>query len=161
MERKYYPPIITKNGRIALLTMKDFNAAVEEGKSILLICSGNALIIGADKISENNYSAYTASISEETFSITDFSRFYKIIITEGIKVYMKSGGPANYYNAEIGFYDDLTTFSSFIASPSYNDETELEFIRFRKTVDIESMKWYVNDDMWDAIKDMPCFEGDK
>lgn len=36
MKPKYYPPIVTKNGRIALLTMKDFNNAVEEGKSILL-----------------------------------------------------------------------------------------------------------------------------
>lgn len=160
MEPKYYPPIVTKNGRIALLTMKDFNAAVEEGKSILLICSGNALIIGADKISENNYSAYTASISEETFSVTDFSRFYKIIVTEGIRVYMKTGAPANYYNAETGFYDDLTTFSSFVAGPLYNDETEIEFMRLRKTVDIESMKWYTNDDIWDAIKDMSFFQGD-
>ena len=160
MEPKYYSPTITKNGRIALLTMEDFNSAVDADKSILLICNGSVSIIGADKISENSYSAYTANISEETFSITEFSRFYKIIITEGIKVYMKTGYCANYFsNYSKQFADLQTSYNEFVHSAFYNGESEEEFTKYIYTIDVEATKNCVTSDIWDAIKDMRYFRG--
>lgn len=167
MERKYYPVIIN-NGRIALLTFEDFNAAVDAGKSILLICNGSALIIGANKISEYNYSAYTASISEKTFSVTDFSRFYKIIVTEGIRVYMKTGNFATYFQEGYNnsFVDFDTSYDDFTHSDFYNGESEREFEDYQCTVDVEATKRYLSGDrkkaeeIWDSIKGMSCFRGE-
>lgn len=157
-----YQYIVCSNGRIALYEKKDFENAVSLEKSLLIICNGVAYVIGADRIDDNNYSCYTIKVKNITYTAEELQKFYKVIITEGIKVFMKTGSYATYFDTYSNrFADFQTPYTEFIHSTDYNGESEEEFIEYTYTVDAKKTKWFTTDDIWNAIKDMPYFEGDK
>lgn len=162
MDKKYYP-VITKNGRIAVFKIEDFDAAIAEGKALLIVCGGSAIIIGADAVADH-YDVYTREVSEETFDGEVIRRFHKIIVTDGIRVLMKTGNYATHFaDYSSSFVDCITTYNEFIDSPYYEGETEAEFEKYQYTVDVEKTKRFINGDrkeqeeIWESIKGMSCF----
>jgi hypothetical protein len=157
-----YQYIVCSNGRIALYEKKDFENAVSLEKSLLIICNGIAYVVGADRIDDNNYSCYTIKVNNITYTAEELQKFYKVIITEGIKVYMKTGSCATHFDTYSNrFADFQTSYNEFIDSAYYNNESIEESVKYAYIVDVEETKRRIADDIWDAIKDMPCFEGDK
>ena len=82
-------------------------------------------------------------------------KFHKVIITDGVKVYMQTGGPATAYNC--AFVDIDTTFGEFKNGLLYDGETEDEFEKLRWKVDIgrtqKSLgRWEETENIWNAIK---------
>ena len=92
---------IFPNGRIVAIPEEEYMAAIEAGKEILVFCGGwaggYARAFGADKeqdIYEPNktcYMTYSYDVMDKTFTPEDMKRFAKVIVTDGIRVYMKTG----------------------------------------------------------------------
>ena len=163
-KRPIYNPYIFPNGRIALVKDSDMTGAIEAGKEILIFCGGwsggYAMTVGANKnyypVFGECWEMYSYDIKDTTFSSEDMLRFHKVIITDGIKVYMKTGEPATQYFGGY-FYDWDTSFTEFEEKWCYNGETEEDFETFRRTIDAEKTHNMLGrgkeaDEIWDSIK---------
>lgn len=161
-----YQYITCSNGRIALYDEEDFENAVSLEKSLLIICGGEAYVVGADRIDDDNYSCYTIKVNNITYAAEELQKFYKVIITEGIRVYMKTGEPATYHS-EYAFCDDYTTYDDFVNSVWYNGESETKFEELCQTVDVKATKRYLSGnrekakEIWDSIKGLSWFYEEK
>ena len=163
-KRPIYNPYIFPNGRIALVKGSDMTEAIEAGKEILIFCGGwsggYAIAVGADKnydpVFGECWEMYSYDIKDATFSSEDMRRFHKVIITDGIKVYMKTGEPATYFSGVV-FFDWDTSFTEFEEKWDYNGETEEDFKNFRSIIDVEKTHNMLGrgkeaDEIWDSIK---------
>lgn len=163
-KRPIYNPYIFPNGRIALVKDSDMTEAIEAGKEILIFCGGwsggYAMAVGANKnydpVFGECWEMYSYDIKDTTFSSEDMLRFHKVIITDGIKVYMKTGEPATQYFCGY-FHDWDTSFTEFEEKWCYNGETEEDFETFRRTIDAEKTHNMLGrgkeaDEIWDSIK---------
>lgn len=163
-KRPIYNPYIFPNGRIALVKDSDMTEAIEAGKEILIFCGGwsggYAMAVGANKnydpVFGECWEMYSYDIKDTTFSSEDILRFHKVIITDGIKVYMKTGEPATQYFCGY-FHDWDTSFTEFEDEWYYNGETEEDFETFRRTIDVEKTRAMLGsakeaDEIWDSIK---------
>lgn len=161
--RLEYDAHIFPNGRIALVNQSDFDEAINQGKEILIFCGGwsggYAKAVGADKFFDPDFgecwNLYAYDIKDTTFSAEDMQKFHKVIITDGVKVYMQTGGPATLYDC--AFVDLDTTFGEFKRGFLYDGETEEEFEKLRWKVDIgrtqKSLgRWKEAKDIWNSIK---------
>ena len=159
-----YVPYVFPNGRIALVKDSDMTEAIEAGKEILIFCGGwsggYAMAVGADKnydpVFGECWEMYSYDIKDTTFSSEDMRRFHKVIITDGIKVYMKTGEPATYFSGSV-FFDFDTYFTEFEEKWDYNGETEEDFKNFRSVIDVEKTRAMLGsakeaDEIWDSIK---------
>lgn len=123
MERKY-SCYFMRDGRAVFIENKDIYESIDAEKELLIIDthSGEAFAIGADKEvndkqygidSEYIYNMYSRSYNNVDESVSDCSRFNKIVFVKGERIYMKSGNEAtDYWNghfSEYGNYkpDDL------------------------------------------------------
>lgn len=147
------------NGRIAVVPTKDFDEAIKQNKEILIFCGGwsggYACAIGANKLFYPNlgecWEMYSYSIKEETFSAEDMQKFYKVVVTDGIKVYMKTGEPATSYFGD--FADWSTSFEKFKQSYIYDNETNEDFEKMRFAVDVEKTRRMLNNpEIWESIQ---------
>lgn len=146
-----YMAEIFANGRIALIPWSDFDDAVESGKEILVFCGGwsggYARAFGADKTDDiygiNNgkpfYELYAYDVKDKTFTPEDYSKFSRIIVTDGIRVYMKTGEQATSHDCFFCDYD--TTYETYERRYNpYSDEKKLtleEFEKARCSVDVD------------------------
>ena len=159
-----YNSYIFPNGRIALVKDSDMAEAIEAGKEILIFCGGwsggYAMAVGANKncdpVFGECWEMYSYDIKDTTFSSEDMRRFHKVIITDGIKVYMKTGEPATQYFGGY-FYDWDASFAQFVKKRCYNGETEEDFKTIRWTIDSEKTHNMLGhgkeaDEIWDSIK---------
>lgn len=159
-----YDSYIFPNGRIALVKDDDMTEAVEAGKEILIFCGGwsggYAMAVGASKnydpIFGECWEMYSYDIKDTTFSSEDMLRFHKVIITDGIKVYMKTGEPATYFSGGV-FFDLDTYFTEFEEKWCYNGETEEDFKNLRSIIDVEKTRAMLGsakeaNEIWDSIK---------
>lgn len=130
-----YRTVVFPNGRIAIFPWKDFDEAVKQEKEILIFCGdwsgGYAAAFGADYHDEEYPSLYNYDINNEVLTPEDYSKFYRIIITDGIKVYMLTGEPANSWFNGI-FEDSYTKYNTYSATVS-----EAEFQKRRREIDIQ------------------------
>ena len=164
--KKYptYDAHIFQNGRIALVKNSDMAEAIELGKEILIFCGGwsggYAKAVGANKSYDPYFGEccemYCYDIKDTTFSSEDMQKFHKVIITDGVKVYMKTGEPATQYFC--GKFSDLgTSFTEFKGKWNYNGETEEEFGKLRMIIDPEKTKNMIGrgkeaGEIWNSIK---------
>lgn len=99
------------NGRIVAIPEEEYMAAIEAGKEILVFCGGwaggYARAFGADKEQDiyepdkTCYMVYSYDVMDKTFTPEDMKRFAKVIVTDGIRVYMKTGESASDYYSGI------------------------------------------------------------
>ena len=159
-----YDSYIFPNGRIALVKDSDMTEAIEAGKEILIFCGGwsggYAMAVGASKnydpIFGECWEMYSYDIKDTTFSSEHMPRFHKLIITDGIKVYMKTGEPATYFSGGV-FFDLDTYFTEFEEKWCYNGETEEDFKNLRSIIDVEKTRAMLGsskeaNEIWDSIK---------
>ena len=151
------------NGRIAVVPTKDFDEAIEQNKEILVFCGGwsggYAKAVGANKSYDPDFGEcwemYSYDIKDTTLSAEDMQKLHKVIVTDGIKVYMKTGEPATQYFG--GFFDWDTSFAEFKGKWNYNGETEEEFGKLRMIIDPEKTKNMIGrgkeaEEIWNSIK---------
>lgn len=143
-----YNAEIFPNGRIALIKNEDYENALENEKEILVFCGGwsggYARALGANKVPDwydvNNgndcFDCYAYDVKDQTFSTEDLSKFHKVIVTDGVKIYMKTGEPATQYFG-IGFSDWDTKFEDYQRRHYGTSVTADEFEKMRHVVDRE------------------------
>jgi len=138
------------NGRVVFILWDDIDKAVESGKELLVICNswsgGYAIAIGAneiydyysDKKDKKCWEMYSYDVRDVEFTTEELSKFYKVIVTSGEKIMMKTGNEANAYQAH-GFIDWDTKYETFKHS-FYNyghNFSEEEFEKIRREVDVQ------------------------
>ena len=138
------------NGRVVFILWDDIDKAVESGKELLVICNswsgGYAIAIGAnetydyysDKKDKKCWEMYSYDVRDVEFTTEELSKFYKVIVTSGEKIMMKTGNEANAYQAH-GFIDWDTKYETFKHS-FYNyghNFSEEEFEKMRREVDVQ------------------------
>lgn len=145
-----YQAHIFGNGRIALIEEKDYSDALEQEKEILVFCGGwsggYARAFGANRepdyynINSGNdcFSCYAYDVKDETFTYEQLAKFYRVIVTDGIKVYMKTGEPATSYFGST-FSDWDTKYKDFIQRSFGENKniTEEEFEKLRHQINVE------------------------
>lgn len=152
MEKKIsYVPEIFANGRIALIPEDDYMAALEAGKEILVFCGGwsggYARAFGANRVSDyyniNNgndcFECYSYEVRNRIFNPEEMQKYYRVIVTDGIKVYMQTGEPATDYHGD--FHDWDAKYSDYLRNynPYFGENklSEQEFEKLRHKIDIE------------------------
>ena len=167
-ENTYMKPVydshIFPNGRIALVKNSDLDEAINAEKEILIFCGGwsggYAKAVGANKTYDPDFGEcwemYGYDIKDTTLSAEDMQKFHKVVITNGIKIYMKTGEPATQY-FDGKFFDWDTSFAQFKEKWNYNGETEEEFGKLRMTIDPEKTKNMIgrskeSEEIWNSIK---------
>lgn len=133
-KRTGYIPEIFMNGRIALIPEEDYNAAIEAGKEILVFCGGwsggYARAFGANRVPDyynlndgnDCFECYSYEVKDKTLTPEDMQKYYRVIVTDGIKVYMKTGNPAT--DCFGGFHDWDTKYSDYL--DRYNPYIDVE-----------------------------------
>ena len=137
-----YTPYIFGNGRVVLVENKTIDEAIGYGKEILIICNawsgGYAHAIGAEKDIDPDFgecwNMYGYDIKDKELDATDLNKFYRVIISSGEQVWMKSGDQANSY---IGgtFTDWNTSLRSMCDRTGVTIITEDEAYKRRTAVD--------------------------
>ncbi len=137
-----YTPYIFGNGRVVLVENKTIDEAIGYGKEILIICNawsgGYAHAIGAEKDIDPDFgecwNMYGYDIKDKELDATDLNKFYRVIISSGEQVWMKSGDQANSY---IGgtFTDWNTSLRSMCDRTGVTITTEDEAYKRRTAVD--------------------------
>lgn len=144
-----YQTHIFANGRIALFEQRDFEDATEQGKGILVFCGGwsggYARAFGADKVPDyygiNNghdcFDCYAYDVKDEVFASEQLTKFYRVIVTDGIKVYMKTREPAtSYFGGRFSDWD--TKYEDYLNKFSTDKSISKEdFEKLRHEIDVE------------------------
>lgn len=142
INRNKYMPYVFGNGRVVLVENKTIDEAIGYGKEILIICNawsgGYAHAIGAEKDIDPDFgecwNMYGYDIKDKELDATDLNKFYRVIISSGEQVWMKSGDQANSY---IGgtFTDWNTSLRSMCDRTGVTVTTEDEAYKRRTAVD--------------------------
>lgn len=137
-----YTPYIFGNGRVVLVENKTIDEAIDSDKEILIICNawsgGYAHAICAEKDIDPDFgecwNMYGYDIKDKELDATDLNKFYRVIISSGEQVWMKSGDQANSY---IGgtFTDWNTSLRSMCDRTGVTVTTEDEAYKRRTAVD--------------------------
>lgn len=129
---------IFPNGRIVAIPEEEYMAAIEAGKEILVFCGGwaggYARAFGADKEQDiyepdkTCYMVYSYDVMDKTFTPEDMKRFAKVIVTDGIRVYMKTGEPASdYYSGTFCDCDTKDRLEEHYPDTCSNDIEQYDF----------------------------------
>lgn len=143
-----YQANIFSNGRFALIEEQDYSDAIEQGKEILVFCGGwsggYARAFGANKepdlynVNNGNdcFMCYAYEVKDTTFIPEQFEKFHRIIVTDGVKVYMKTKEPATQYFGK--FIDWDTKYEDYMRRWDADSSTTKEqFEKLRHEIDIE------------------------
>lgn len=99
-----YQIYFADNGKIIFIPYEFISEAIEADKELLIIQTGYRgnfrHIIGADKTDEG-YMMYGYTPDEAILDGNDLKRFYRVIFTQGEKVYMEDGDYADNHYADV------------------------------------------------------------
>lgn len=137
-----YTPYIFGNGRVVLVENKTIDEAIGYGKEILIICNawsgGYAHAIGAEKDIDPDFgecwNMYGYDIKDKELDAVDLDKFYRVIISSGEQIWMKSGDQANSYIGGV-FTDWNTSLRSMCDRTGVTVTTEDEAYKRRTAVD--------------------------
>ena len=137
-----YMPYIFGNGRVVLVENKTIDEAIDSDKEILIICNawsgGYAHAIGAEKDIDPDFgecwNMYGYDIKDEELNAVDLDKFYRVIISSGEQIWMKSGDQANSYMGGV-FTDWSSSLSSICNRTGVTVTTEDEAYKRRTAVD--------------------------
>lgn len=138
-----YMPYVFGNGRVVLVENKIIDEAIGYGKEILIICNawsgGYAHAIGAEKDIDPDFgecwNMYGYDIKDKELDATDLDKFYRVIISSGEQIWMKSGDQANSYIGGV-FTDWDTSLRSMCDRTGVTVMTEDEAYKRRTAVDV-------------------------
>ena len=135
------------NGRVAFILKEDIDAAILARKEILVICNswsgGYAKAIGANVMPNWDFQngthteMYSYEVKDREFTTEELQKFYKVIITSGEKIMMKSGNEAT-FNHGNKFVDYGTK------KPC--DISDIRWDELVRTVDAQSTICFIDDD---------------
>ena len=142
INRNKYMPYVFGNGRVVLVENKTIDEAIGYGKEILIICNawsgGYAHAIGAEKDVDPDFgecwNMYGYDIKDKELDATDLDKFYRVIISSGEQIWMKSGDQANSYIGGV-FTDWNTSLRSMCDRTGVTVTTEDEAYKRRTAVD--------------------------
>ena len=142
INRNKYMPYVFGNGRVVLVENKTIDKAIDLGKEILIICNawsgGYAHAIGAEKDIDPDFgecwNMYGYDIKDKELDATDLDKFYRVIISSGEQIWMKSGDQANSYIGGV-FTDWNTSLRSMCDRTGVTVTTEDEAYKRRTAVD--------------------------
>ena len=142
INRNKYMPYVFGNGRVVLVENKTIDEAIDLGKEILIICNawsgGYAHAVGAEKDIDPDFgecwNMYGYDIKDKELDATDLDKFYRVIISSGEQIWMKSGDQANSYIGGI-FTDWNTSLRSMCDRTGVTITTEDEAYKRRTAVD--------------------------
>ena len=142
INRNKYMPYVFGNGRVVLVENKTIDEAIDSDKEILIICNawsgGYAHAIGAEKDIDPDFgecwNMYGYDIKDKELDATDLNKFYRVIISSGEQIWMKSGDQANSYIGGI-FTDWNTSLRSMCDRTGVTITTEDEAYKRRTAVD--------------------------
>lgn len=137
-----YTPYIFGNGRVVLVENKTIDEAISYGKEILIICNawsgGYAHAIGAEKDIDPDFgecwNMYSYDIKDKELDATDLDKFWRVIVSSGEQIWMKSGDQANSYIGGV-FTDWNTSLRSMCDRTGVTVTTEDEAYKRRTAVD--------------------------
>lgn len=137
-----YTPYIFSNGRVVLVENKTIDEAIGYGKEILIICNawsgGYAHAIGAEKDIDPDFgecwNMYGYDIKDKELDATDIDKFWRVIVSSGEQIWMKSGDQANSYIGGV-FTDWNTSLRSMCDRTGVTVTTEDEAYKRRTAVD--------------------------
>ncbi len=137
-----YTPYIFGNGRVVLVENKTIDEAISYGKEILIICNawsgGYAHAIGAEKDIDPDFgecwNMYGYYIKDKELDATDLDKFWRVIVSSGEQIWMKSGDQANSYIGGV-FTDWNTSLRSMCDRTGVTVTTEDEAYKRRTAVD--------------------------
>lgn len=137
-----YTPYIFGNGRVVLVENKTIDEAIDYGKEILIICNawsgGYAHAIGAEKDIDPDFgecwNMYGYDIKDKELNATDLDKFWRVIVSSGEQIWMKSGDQANSYIGGV-FTDWNTSLRSMCDRTGVTVTTEDEAYKRRTAVD--------------------------
>lgn len=137
-----YTPYIFGNGRVVLVENKTIDEAIGYGKEILIICNawsgGYAHAIGAEKDIDPDFgecwNMYGYDIKDKELDATDLDKFWRVIVSSGEQIWMKSGDQANSYIGGV-FTDWNTSLRSMCDRTGVTVTTEDEAYKRRTAVD--------------------------
>lgn len=137
-----YTPYIFGNGRVVLVENKTIDEAIGYGKEILIICNawsgGYAHAIGAEKDIDPDFgecwNMYGYDIKDKELDATDLDKFWRVIVSSGEQIWMKSGDQANSYIGGV-FIDWNTSLRSMCDRTGVTVTTEDEAYKRRTAVD--------------------------
>lgn len=142
INRNKYMPYVFGNGRVVLVENKTIDEAIGYGKEILIICNawsgGYAHAIGAEKDIDPDFgecwNMYGYDIKDKELDATDLDKFWRVIISSGEQIWMKSGDQANSYIGGV-FTDWNTSLRSMCDRTGVTVTTEDEAYKRRTAVD--------------------------
>ena len=142
INRNKYMPYVFGNGRVVLVENKTIDEAIDLGKEILIICNawsgGYAHAVGAEKDIDPDFgecwNMYGYDIKDKELDATDLDKFYRVIISSGEQIWMKSGDQANSYIGGV-FTDWNTSLRSMCDRTGVTVTTEDEAYKRRTAVD--------------------------
>ena len=142
INRNKYMPYVFGNGRVVLVENKTIDEAIGYGKEILIICNawsgGYAHAIGAEKDIDPDFgecwNMYGYDIKDKELDATDLDKFWRVIVSSGEQIWMKSGDQANSYIGGV-FTDWNTSLRSMCDRTGVTVTTEDEAYKRRTAVD--------------------------
>lgn len=137
-----YMPYVFGNGRVVLVENKTIDKAIDSDKEILIICNawsgGYAHAVGAEKYIDPDFgecwNMYGYDIKDKELDAVDLDKFYRVIISSGEQIWMKSGDQANSYIGGV-FTDWNTSLRSMCDRTGVTVTTEDEAYKRRTAVD--------------------------
>lgn len=137
-----YMPYVFGNGRVVLVENKTIDEAIDSDKEILIICNawsgGYAHAVGAEKDIDPDFgecwNMYGYDIKDKELDAVDLDKFYRVIISSGEQIWMKSGDQANSYIGGV-FTDWSTSLRSMCDRTGVTVTTEDEAYKRRTAVD--------------------------
>lgn len=137
-----YMPYVFGNGRVVLVENKTIDEAIDSDKEILIICNawsgGYAHAVGAEKDIDSDFgecwNMYGYDIKDKELDAVDLDKFYRVIISSGEQIWMKSGDQANSYIGGV-FTDWNTSLRSMCDRTGVTVTTEDEAYKRRTAVD--------------------------
>lgn len=159
-------------GRIHLIPNNKITAAIETNRDLVIICAGcgAAILTGADPepdwegTGEACYTLYTkgysvggtSSITTNRFTSSYCKSISEIFYSQGVKVPMKTGMYARYFNSCAGFLDTYRPDFSDIKRSDITTEELLAFIHKYEedssTVDMERLIIENSKDVIDTLR---------
>lgn len=154
-------PEVFENGRVVLIKEEDFQKAIENGQEIWVFCGGwsggYARAFGASWDGEC-WQCYSYEIRDKVFTPKQMKMCYKLIVTDGIAVYMMTGEPATEHG--IQFIDRDSNYGMSCCRHNLNGISNEEYDDRRKQIDVYTTLCladeghYDTDDVKNHLKEM-------
>ena len=142
-------PEVFENGRVVLIKEEDFQKAIENGQEIWVFCGGwsggYAHAFGASKEIDpygdgyDCWSCYSYEIRDKVFTPEQMKKCYKLIVTDGVKVYMKTGEPATQHFSQFIDWDSKMENHPY----RFRDTAPSQYEDLRKQIDVEGTLNYL------------------